>query len=379
MQNFAKYSAKDTITELKNRHAVNRNMALQLLSSDIKWLLSTASQLRDLGHGRTITYSRKVFLAITNLCSDRCAYCGYRKEPEEGGGYIGEEEVIKLIQAGRSLGCTEALIMAGERPESKYAQARAFLRKKGVNSTVDYAYHIAELTLNYGLIPHINVGVLSANEMKKLKEVSASIGLMLESTSLKLLEPGGVHRFSPSKNPRLRTRMMEIAGKLRIPFTTGIILGIGERPKDIIDSIFVIKRLNEKFGHVQEVIIQPFRPEKGTPMEKTQGPSPEMVQRVIAVARIVLGPNMNIQSPPNLVPDCKSIVDAGANDLGGISPLTKDYVNQDYPWPGIEALCKECHRSGFILKNRLPIYPEFASREGFMSGRITALLNRRAN
>ncbi len=379
MQNFANNSVKNIITVLKNSNAINRNVALQFLNGDIKWLLSTASQLRDLGHGRTITYSRKVFLAITDLCSDRCAYCSYRKELGEGGGYMGEGEAIKLIQTGRSLGCTEALIMAGERPESKYAQVGAFLREKGFNSTADYAYHIAELALNCGLIPHINIGVLSVNEMKRLKEVSASMGLMLESTSLKLLEPGGAHHLSPSKNPRLRIRMMGIAGKLRIPFTTGIILGIGERPDDIIDSIFVIKRLNEKFGHVQEVIIQPFRPEKGTSMEKTQGPSLEMVQRVIAVARIVLGPNMNIQSPPNLVPDCKDIADAGANDLGGISQLTKDYVNPAYPWPDIEALSKECRRSGFALKNRFPVYPEFVSKEGFMSERIMALLNRREN
>jgi 7,8-didemethyl-8-hydroxy-5-deazariboflavin synthase CofG subunit len=375
MQKIENKSDEHRISKLKNYHSINRELAFQLLNADIKWLLSVASAIRDSAKGRTITYSRKVFLPISNLCSDRCSYCGYRKEPEEGGGYMSEEEAKKFITAGASLGCTEALIMAGERPERRYVEARSFLGERGFSSTADYASRVAEIALEHGVLPHINIGLLEENEMVRLKKVSASMGLMLESTSLKLLERGGPHHLSPSKNPALRMKVIESAGKLKIPFTTGIIVGIGEGPEDIIDSLFAIRELNERYGHIQEVIVQPFRPERGTSMESVTGPALETVQRVIALARLVLGPDMNIQSPPNLVP-CWSIIEAGANDLGGISPLTVDYVNSSYPWPDIKILSSECESHGYALKKRLPVYDEFIGRQGFMDERVMAAIRR---
>ncbi len=375
MQKIENNNDEYQISGLKNYHGINRERAFRLLNADIKWLLPVASAIRDSAKGRTITYSRKVFLPLSNLCSDRCSYCGYRREPEEGGGYMREEEAAALVRAGASLGCTEALIMAGERPERRHREARSFLGEGGFSSTADYAHRVAEIALEHGLLPHINIGLLEENEMAKLKEVSASMGLMLESTSPKLLKRGEPHHLSPSKNPALRLRMMEVAGKLQIPFTTGIIVGIGEGPEDIIDSLLAIRELNERYGHIQEVIVQPFRPERGTPMENVAGPSLEMVQRVIALARLVLGPDMNVQSPPNLVP-CWSIIEAGANDLGGISPLTADYVNSSYPWPDIEILGRECKGHGYALKKRLPVYGEFIERQGFLEERIAAAIKR---
>ncbi|MGC9145784.1 MAG: 7,8-didemethyl-8-hydroxy-5-deazariboflavin synthase CofG [Nitrososphaeria archaeon] len=363
------------VPRLKNYQNIDRASALKLLEADTQSLLSLAASIRDLTKGKVITYSRKVFLPVSNLCSDRCSYCGYRKEPEDGGGYIKEEEASALIRAGTSLGCTEALIMAGERPERRYSEARSFLNKNGFSSTVEYAMHLAEIALKHGILPHINIGLLEENEMIKLKKVSASMGLMLESTSLKLFAKGGPHHFSPSKNPSLRLKMMEVAGKLKIPFTTGLLLGIGEEPEDIIDSLFAIRELNEKYGHIQEVIVQPFRPEKGTPMENVKGPSLEIVEKTIALARLVLGPDMNIQAPPNLVP-CWSVIEAGGNDLGGISPLTIDYVNSSYPWPDIKDLGKECESYGYILKKRLPVYREFINKPGFLEERVADVIRR---
>jgi len=360
---------------LKNYQNIDKASALKLFEGDAQSLLSAAAAIRDFAKGKVITYSRKVFLPISNLCSDRCSYCGYRKEPEDGGGYIKEKEALELIRAGALLGCTEALIMAGERPEKRYSEARSFLNKNGFSSTAEYVMHLAEIALEHGLLPHINIGLLEENEMVKLKKVSASMGLMLESTSLKLFAKGGPHHFSPSKNPYLRLKMMEVAGKLRIPFTTGLLLGIGEEPEDIIDSLFAIRELNEKYGHIQEVIIQPFRPEKGTPMENVKGPSLEIVEKTIALARLVLGPEMNIQAPPNLVP-CWSVIKAGGNDLGGISPLTIDYVNSSYPWPDIKNLEKECESHGYILKKRLPVYREFINKQGFIEERVADVIRR---
>ncbi|MGC9209117.1 MAG: 7,8-didemethyl-8-hydroxy-5-deazariboflavin synthase subunit CofG [Nitrososphaeria archaeon] len=345
------------------------------MEEDLRRLLLVASEIRDSSKGNTITYSPKIFIPLSNLCSDRCLYCAYRKEPENGGGYIEIEEAVSLFKAGASLGCTEALIMSGERPERRYEEARSFLKARNVKSTAEYARQIAEIALQHGLLPHINIGLLSEEEMLMLKEVSASMGLMLESTSERLLDKDGPHRFSPSKNPHLRLRMIESAGKLKIPFTTGILIGIGERPEDVADSLLAIRSLNEKYGHIQEVIIQPFRPERGTPMENAREPPLEFVQRVIAVARIVLGARMNIQAPPNLVP-CWKIVEAGANDLGGISPLTSDLVNPAYPWPDIQLLKKECERRGYSLRRRLPIYSEFINRDGFVSERVREVIRR---
>ena len=328
-----------------------------------------ASMLRNIFKGNVISYSRKIFIPITTLCKDNCLYCIYKKEPDKGGRYLELDEIIDITKRGLELGCTEALLITGERPEIKYAEARNFLKNKNVSSTVEWLYNVSEILLELGILTHANAGLLTSHEMEKLKKYNASLGLMLENTSERLMQKGMPHEFSPSKNPKLRIKVIEEAGKLKIPFTTGILLGIGETPEEAIRSLFVIRAIHEKYGHIQEVIIQPFIPKKGTAMESFSPPSERYFLKFLALSRIVLG-DMNLQAPPNLYLKVRQLIKAGVNDLGGISPLTIDYVNPEKPWPHIEFIRKELARDGFVLKQRLPVYPEYLNKNGFLSDEV---------
>lgn len=336
---------------------------------NIEEIFKIASILRNIFKGNVISYSRKIFIPITTLCKDNCLYCIYKKEPDKGGRYLELDEIIDITKRGLELGCTEALLMTGERPEIKYAEARNFLKNKNVSSTVEWLYNISKILLELGILTHTNAGLLTSHEMEKLKKYNASLGLMLENISERLMQKGMPHEFSPSKNPKLRIKVIEEAGKLKIPFTTGILLGIGETPEEAIRSLFVIRAIHQKYGHIQEVIIQPFIPKKGTAMESFSPPSERYFLKFLALSRIILG-DMNLQAPPNLYLNVRQLIKAGVNDLGGISPLTIDYVNPEKPWPHIEFIRKELARDGFVLKQRLPVYPEYLNKSGFLSDEV---------
>jgi 7,8-didemethyl-8-hydroxy-5-deazariboflavin synthase CofG subunit len=336
---------------------------------NIEEIFKIASMLRNIFKGNVISYSRKIFIPITTLCKDNCLYCIYKKEPDKGGRYLELDEIIDITKRGLELGCTEALLMTGERPEIKYAEARNFLKNKNVSSTVEWLYNISKILLDLGILTHTNAGLLTSYEMEKLKKYNASLGLMLENISERLMQKGMPHEFSPSKNPKLRIKVIEEAGKLKIPFTTGILLGIGETPEEAIRSLFVIRAIHQKYGHIQEVIIQPFIPKKGTAMESFSPPSERYFLKFLALSRIILG-DMNLQAPPNLYLNVRQLIKAGVNDLGGISPLTIDYVNPEKPWPHIEFIRKELARDGFVLKQRLPVYPEYLNKNGFLSDEV---------
>ena len=308
-----------------------------------------------------ITYSRKVFINLVNLCRDKCTYCTYKKEPTDTDlSMLSPEKVLKIAEDGRKHRCTEALIVTGESPEQRYPEARKWLKSIGFSSTAEYIDKISNMILNKtGLLPHTNAGILNKEELSILKETNVSLGCMLESSSERLLGKNMPHEFAPSKNPKARKRILENAGDLKIPMTTGILIGIGETVEEIIDSLFMMKEINQRYGNIQEVIIQNFVPKSNTGMRKIPTPPLNYFIRIIAISRIIM-PDMNIQVPPNLSPNNYGLyVDAGINDWGGISPLTIDHVNPESPWPDISELTDVTKRSGYILRPRLPVYPEF--------------------
>jgi len=328
-------------------------------------LLRAAARKRLLHKAEIVSYSRKVFIPLTNLCRDVCGYCAYRKEPgAPGARSLLPEQVLTVAEWGRRAGCTEALFMTGERPEQRYPEAKAWLRRLGYASFIEYLRDMCEKVVKRtGLLPHSNPGTMRYEEMKELKQVNASLGLMLESVSERLCRPGGPHEGAPSKHPRARLAVLENAGRLRIPFTTGLLLGIGEYPEELVDGLFAIRELHERYGHIQEVIIQNFRAKPGTPMALHPEPSQEYMLRAIALARLILPGEVNVQAPPNLTEGYAAYLDAGINDWGGISPLTADYVNPEAPWPSISALRRQTEAKGSRLRHRLPIYPDFILRK----------------
>jgi FO synthase len=324
-------------------------------------LFAAAADLRDLRKGVTITYSPKVFVPITNLCRNRCAYCTFRKDPDDPGARtMGRDEIRECLRRGRSRGCTEALFCLGDKPERVNPGYRGELAALGHTSTVDYVREACGIALAEGLLPHTNMGVLTRKEMALLRPVNVSLGLMLESISDRLCSRGMPHYYSPDKYPVARLRMIEEAGELAIPFTTGILVGIGERRSERVDSLLAIRDMHERYGHIQEVIIQNFRAKSGTPMANAAEPDGLEMARTIAVARLILGPEANIQAPPNLSPgDHLLFLEAGINDWGGISPLTKDFVNPEAAWPDLDDLARTCSALGFTFEPRLCVYPEF--------------------
>jgi FO synthase len=323
-------------------------------------LIDAASRLRDKGHGRHVSYSRKVFIPLTHLCRDVCHYCIFAERPHTGRpAYLSPDEVLAIARAGVAAGCTEALFTLGDKPELRYRAARESLRALGYETTIDYLQAMCTLVLRKtGLLPHANPGVMSRSEMAALRTVAASQGLMLESLSARLCEPGGVHYGSPDKRPKERLEMLRLAGELRIPFTTGILIGIGETRPDRLEALFAIRDLHRLFGHVQEVIVQNFRAKPGTKLDGAPEPGLNDLLWSIAAARLILGPTMNIQAPPNLSPGVYSrLIAAGINDWGGISPITADHVNPEAPWPAIAELAERTAAAGKLLVHRLPIYP----------------------
>ncbi len=326
-------------------------------------LCEAAAAMRDLGKGRTVSFSPKVFIPLTHMCRDFCGYCIFRKTPEQAGDtlYMSPDQVLDVARAGQRLGCTEALFTLGERPELRYPEAKEWLANRRFDTTLEYLAYVSRLVLEETtLLPHANPGTMSRHEMAALLPFNPSMGLMLESTSPALHAPGGAHEFAPSKRPRVRLRTIELAGELRLPFTTGILIGIGDTREDRIESLLAIRDLHRRFGHVQEVIVQNFRAKPGTAMaEKLDADTIELLWSV-AAARLILGPDANVQVPPNLSADIYHIyLGAGINDWGGVSPLTIDFVNPEAPWPALSQLRLHTESAGFRLKPRLPVYPEY--------------------
>jgi 7,8-didemethyl-8-hydroxy-5-deazariboflavin synthase CofG subunit len=333
-------------------------------------LLSLATQLRARGKGTSISFSKKVFIPLTTLCRDYCSYCTFRKDPgQPGAHFMTPDEVLALAEQGRAAGCKEALFSLGDQPERIFPEARDFLRQQGFTRTLDYLAAMCELVLERtGLLPHANPGVMDAASLGRLKNSNASVGLMLETVSPRLMRKGLAHAHAPDKVPALRLRTIEEAGKLPFAFTTGILIGIGETMEERIDSLLAIRALHEKYGHIQEVIVQNFRAKPDIPMAHHPEPSLDDMLRTIAIARLILGPQMNLQAPPNLsYSDFPRLLEAGINDWGGISPVTKDFINPEAAWPQISKLRAETEARGLKLRERLALYPEFVSREEFLS------------
>jgi 7,8-didemethyl-8-hydroxy-5-deazariboflavin synthase CofG subunit len=355
-------------------HRLTREEALhQAAQSSLADLLSAATEVRAQGKGTVITFSKKVFIPLTTLCRDYCSYCTFRKDPgQPGAHFMTPDEVLALAERARQAGCKEALFSLGDQPEKIFPEAREFLRTQGHSRTLDYLAAMCELVLEEtGLLPHANPGVMDRAALVRLKNSNASVGLMLENVSLRLMRHGLPHANAPDKVPALRLRTIEEAGKLSIASTTGILIGIGETMEERIDSLFAVRTLHEKYGHIQEVIIQNFRAKPEIPMAQHPEPSLEDMLRTIALARLILGPQMNIQAPPNLsYDDFPRLLEAGINDWGGISPITKDFINPEAAWPQITRLKAETEARGFLLRGRLAIYPEFLARENFVSPQV---------
>jgi len=339
--------------------------ALALASrTDTVELAAEARALCDSAHGNIITYSKKVFIPLTHLCRDVCHYCTFARTPKRiDQPYLPVEQVLELCHQGTAEGCQEALFTLGEKPELRYKAARDALAELGFESTIDYVIEVAGRVLKEtGLIPHINAGNMTAEEVNRLRQVSASMGIMLESISSRLCEKGMPHYGSPDKDPKTRLETIELAGRAQVPFTSGILIGIGETRLERIESFLALHRAHQKHGHLQEVIVQNFRAKPNTKM--AQSPEPDLHELVwtLAVARLVFGAQMNIQAPPNLSPGVlPQLVDAGINDWGGVSPLTPDHVNPEAPWPHLENLARETAAAGKFLEQRLTIYPEYAT------------------
>ena len=362
--------------------AISRDAALQLIrcpDSDLPALLAAARAAKERFKPGVITYSRKVFIPLTNLCRDYCGYCTFRRDPGDPGAHtMTPDEVLKLSRAGETLGCTEALFSLGDKPELLFPEMRDTLRHLGYKSTLHYLEAMCELVLRETtLLPHPNPGLLSAGWVARLAAVSPSMGLMLETTNSDLQAAGRAHDNAPDKVPAKRMRTIEEAGKQRVPFTTGLLIGIGESLEERVDTLLAIRDLHQRYGHIQEVIVQNFRVKPTIPMAHWPEPGQGEMLRTVAVARLLL-PEVNIQAPPNLsAPYYEELIDAGINDWGGISPLTPDFINPEKPWPHIEQLRLRTEAKGSALRQRLPVYPEFvsdviATRPGLLSNRLQA-------
>ena len=325
-------------------------------------LIREASIIRDKGHGSLVTYSPKVFIPLTHLCRGVCHYCTFAKTPKRiSSPYMSVEEVVDSAKRAEALGCKEALFTLGERPELRYSTARKALSSMGYTTTLEYLKVASQAVIdNTGLLPHLNPGCMSLTEIMELRPVSASMGMMLESSSKRLCEKGGPHYGSPDKDPKKRLATLDSAGKAKVPFTTGILIGIGETRKERVESLIDIRKSHDKYGHIQEVIIQNFKPKQDTKMSDHAEPLTEELLWTIAVARIIFGSSMSIQAPPNLSPNkLNLLIEAGINDWGGVSPITPDFVNPEAPWPHLDDLEKQTLLSGKILAPRLTIYPSY--------------------
>jgi 7,8-didemethyl-8-hydroxy-5-deazariboflavin synthase CofG subunit len=341
-------------------------------------LLSAARAAKERFKPGVITYSRKVFIPLTNLCRDYCGYCVFRRDPGEPGAHtMTPEEVLEVVRQGEKLGCREALFSLGDKPELLFGEMRDQLRRLGYKSTLHYLEAMCELVLRETtLLPHPNPGLMSGGWVLRLSAVSPSMGLMLETTNADLLRAGAAHDHAPDKLPAKRLRTIAEAGRQGVPFTTGLLIGIGETIEDRVDTLLAIRELHDRYGHIQEVIVQNFRAKPGIPMQDRPEPGPDDMRRTIAVARLLM-PHVNIQAPPNLsAPYYADLLDAGIDDWGGVSPLTPDFINPEKPWPHLEQLRLRTEAKGFQLEQRLPVYPEFLprilDRPGLLADRVRA-------
>jgi FO synthase len=365
----------DVAAALEAVHAgrpLDRAAAVALIAApadDLPAVLAAAAAVRDRGKGRRVTYSRKVFLPLTNLCRDECGYCTFRRDPGTPGAHTMEvDEVLAVCAAGARLGCKEALLSLGDRPEARFPEHHAWLRRRGYRTTLDYVAAVSRAVVAHTpLLPHANPGLMGERDLRALHETNASVGLMLETVAERLGGPGGPHAGAPDKQPRRRLATLEAAGRVGVAFTTGILVGIGETREERVDALLAIRDVHRRHGHIQEVIVQNFRAKPRIAMACHPEPALEELRRTVAAARLLLGPAMNVQAPPNLSPGTyPALVAAGLNDWGGISPLTVDHINPEAPWPHLDALARATDAAGAVLRERLAIYPEFLARPGFL-------------
>lgn len=371
------------LTGALDGHPIDPAGALTLIHADgpaeVGALLAVAGSVRSHLKGTTVTYSPKVFLPITNLCRDRCEYCTFRRDPDDPQAWtMLPDEVRAASRAGRHRGCVEALMCLGDKPESAFRSYREKLAGLGHRSTIEYVHQACGIALDEGLLPHTNAGVLSRDELQLLRPVNVSMGLMIESISPRLRAKGQVHAYAPDKDPQRRLQTLRNAGELHIPFTTGILVGIGDTRTERVASLVAVRDLHAAHGHIQELIVQNFRAKPGTAAATRPEPTSLELAQTVAVARLLLW-SMNIQAPPNLSPyDHRLLLTAGINDWGGISPLTPDYVNPEAPWPHVAALAELCRSEGFTLQPRLPVYAEYLRRPGFLDPALATPVAARA-
>jgi FO synthase len=333
---------------------------------DLAALTAVAATLRDRGHGANVSYSRKVFIPLTKLCRDSCHYCTFAHAPRRNeAAYLTPDEVLAIAHAGAEMDCKEALFTLGDKPELRYRAARDELTRLGYDSTLSYLAAMAALVLKEtGLLPHLNPGVMTADEIVGLRDVSVSQGLMLEASAERLSQRGGPHFGSPDKRPAVRLDTIRAAGEAQVPFTSGILIGIGETRRERIEALLLLRGLHRRHGHLQEIIIQNFRAKPGTRMAQHAEPTLDEHLWTVAMARILIGAEMNIQAPPNLqAGSLQRVIAAGINDWGGVSPVTPDHVNPERPWPALDALARATADAGKVLVERLAIYPEYVQRK----------------
>jgi 7,8-didemethyl-8-hydroxy-5-deazariboflavin synthase CofG subunit len=344
---------------------LSRDDAIRLVratGTDLVAFMQAASALRDRKSGPTVTYSRKVFIPLTNLCRDKCGYCTFVRRPSDPKAHtMTPDEVLAVARAGKEAGCKEALFSLGDKPEMAHPAYRSWLAEHGYETTIEYLRDMCELVLEEtGLLPHANPGLMTEADVVLLRDVNVSMGMMLESASERLMEKGGAHRGCPDKVPTLRLAAIEAAGRQRVPFTTGVLIGIGETPEERVDALFAIKSLHERYGHIQEVIIQNFRRKGDIRMRSWPEPTVLDMVRTIALARLIFGTEIAVQAPPNLTPEAyTTYLLAGINDWGGVSPVTRDCINPERAWPKLDELRAATADAGFELRERLAIYPEY--------------------
>jgi len=344
-------------------------------------LLEAAEHVKRETRGDRVTVSRNVFIPLTNLCRDRCAYCTFAKTPDSPEAHTYTlDEVAAVVKGGVATGCIEALFCLGDKPEIAYRAHREWLAGQGFRSTAEYLVEGCRIATEGGMLPHTNAGILTQQEMAALKRWNASMGLMLESTSPRLRGKGMAHQYAPDKDPSVRLRMHEEAGELAIPFTTGMLLGIGENQAERVDTLLTIRDLDDRHGHIQEAIIQPFHPKPGTRM-RWASPLPDAeVSGWVALARLALGREIEVQAPPNLAPGLlEQLLHAGVGDWGGVSPVTLDFINPEAPWPALTELRERTEAAGQRLVERLPLYPRHLRASGFVHEALRSVVERFAN
>lgn len=350
--------------KLEAGHRPSHEESLRLaVEDDLAWLMGLAANLRDQGHGNVVTFSKKVFIPLTHLCRDVCHYCTFATPPKKGeSAFMTPTQVLALARQGAEAGCKEALFTLGDKPELRYKAARDGLAALGHETTLSYLAAMAKLVHEEtGLLPHLNPGLMSAEDLETLRPVAPSMGIMLESATARLCEKGMPHYGSPDKDPAVRLEALRLAGEAKVPFTTGILIGIGETRAERVESLLALRDLDDTYGHIQEIIVQNFRAKPDTKMASAPEPDLDELLWTLAVTRILFGPEMSIQVPPNLSPgQLQPLMDAGINDWGGVSPITPDFVNPEAPWPHLTALADETAKAGKVLEERLTIYPAFA-------------------